>query len=230
MFMLFTVLNITAVKADIINEFVQVQCLRDLNLLKIDAFNANGDIAMERSEQNQEVLWDQHRIRNINTMIDYIQLIDNDGKPSNDYRDTRMEVKDPIQTSCTLIEELEDGTPKPQTYDIHIQPYFFNVNPNGECGGAQTLELTLKSKGRVFIDKLRYISECADTKWARHNEGTALGAIQSVSLNPEDGYISLEGGLGKAYEEDFVFTDIFWLDDDLPITHEKVYGNKRENK
>ena len=72
--------------ADIVNDFVQVQCLEDLNMLKIDSFGANGEIARDRSSENQNDLWERHGIRNMRTMVDYIRLIDENGKPSEDHR------------------------------------------------------------------------------------------------------------------------------------------------
>ena len=218
-------------KADTVNEFVQVQCLEDLNALRIDVFSANGKIAKKNAKDNPKALWEKHGIKDIRSMVGYVHLVDGDGTPSKDPRDIRMVVANPIQTSCALTEELADGSQVPRTYDIHIEPYFFNTNPNGYCGGGSpTVELTLTSGKEVLIDHLRFVSECSSDGWHQHNKGMAMGSIQSVQLNPEDRYISLYGGLDERYEDDFVFTSTFWFDEDLPITHEKVYGNRKENK
>ena len=89
--------------ADIVNDFVQVQCLEELNTLKIERLGTSGKIASKGASDYQKQLWENHGIREVYTMVDYIRLIDENGKPSEDNRDIRMVVKDPIQTSCTLI-------------------------------------------------------------------------------------------------------------------------------
>ena len=210
------------------NDFVQVQCLEDLNMLKIDSFGANGEIARDRSSENQNDLWERHGIRNMRTMVDYIRLIDENGKPSEDHRDTRMVPKDPIQTSCTLVEEMADGKREPRTYEIHIKPYFFNTNPNGYCGGGSpTIELTITIGDRVLVDHLRFLSECSYNESVHHNKGMAMGGISSIYIYPEERYITLRGRINERYEDEFAFPYFLRINKDLLIDHEKIYGKRR---
>ena len=212
------------------NEFVQVQCLEDLNILRIDLLGASGKITSKGAVDHQKRLWTNHGIRELYTMIGTIRLIDENGKPSEDDRNIRMVVKDPIQTSCTLVEQLEDGTQMPRTYDIHIKPYFFNTNAMGRCGGFVTFELTLTSGDQVLVDHLRFDSECSKNYWYQHNKDMALGGLSSIGLYPENRRIRMSGGLLEEYEDKFVFKSSFNFDEDLPITHEKVYGRRKENE
>ena len=229
---LFFVLALSAKAwADIVNDFVQVQCLEDLNMLKIDSFGANGEIARDRSSENQNDLWERHGIRNMRTMVDYIRLIDENGKPSEDHRDTRMVPKDPIQTSCTLVEEMADGKREPRTYEIHIKPYFFNTNPMGRCGGGSpTTELTITAGDRVLIDRLRFLSECSSYEPDHHNRGMAMGGISSIYIYPESQYLTVDGGLYEEYEDEFIFPYLIWFDEGLPVTHETVYGKRKKSE
>ena len=209
------------------NEFVQVQCLEDLNILRIDLLGASGKITSKGAIDHQKRLWENHGIRELYTMVGTIRLTDENGKPSEDYRDERMVVKDPIQTSCTLIEQLEDGTQTSRTYDVYIKPYFFNTNAMGYCGGFVTFELTLTSEDQILIDHLRFNSECSKEYWYQHDKDMALGGLSSVGLYPENRRIRMSGGLLEEYEDKFVFKSSFDFDEDLPITHEKVYGRRK---
>ena len=228
---LFFVLTLPAKAwADIMDDLVQVQCLEELNALKIDILRTAGRIASKAIRDHPKQLWENHGIRELYTMVGTIRLIDENGKPSEDDRDIRMVVKDPIQTSCTLIEQLENGTQRPRTYDIHIEPFFFNTNAMGTCGGFVTFELTLTSGDQVLIDQLRFNSECSRTNWYRHNKNTALGGISSIGLYPGNRRIRISGGLFEEYEDKFVFKSYFDFDKDLPITHEKVYGRRKQSE
>ncbi len=227
-------------QADTVNEFVQVQCIKDLNTLKINTFGANGEIAAKRSHDNQKNLWKTHGIREIRTMVDYIRLHNDDGTPSEDPRDTRMIVKDPIQTSCTLIEERPDGTQAPRTYDIHIEPYFFNTNPNGECGGVFTFSVTIKQNDDILIDNLPFWHRCRINPWIsdREIEGRKNEHIDSIELHPSndhlifsgsyldtDDYIC-DGAKNACSQNKHIYVDafkIFYLDKDMPITAKKLY-------
>ncbi len=218
-------------RADIVNDFVQVQCLQDLNALKIDVFGANGNIAASRSHNNQQELWERHGIREISTMVDYIRPVDENGLPSGDYRDTRMALKNPIQTSCALISETEGRKQESLIYDVYVEPYFFNTNPHGHCGASPTFSLTVKTANNVLIDNLRFVSECVTYEGSHHDKGMAMGFIQSIQFNPEDGYITIDGTLFTGFEhynENFVLPHLLWLSDDLPINHETVYGHKKK--
>ena len=209
-------------------DLVQVQCLEELNVLKINRIRTGGKIASKGIRDHPKQLWENHGIRELYTMVENIPLIDENGKPSEDYRDLRMVVKDPIQTSCTLVEHLEDGTYTPRTYDIHIKPYFFNTNAMGYCGGFVTFELTLTSGDQVLIDQLRFNSECSKVYSSQHNKDMALGGVRGFYINPEVRFILLSGSINKEYEDDFVFKSYFDFDKDLPITHETVYGRRKQ--
>ena len=116
-----------------------------------------------------------------------------------------------------LIEQLEDGIQTPRTYDIYIEPYFFNTNAMGYCGGFVTFELTLTSGDQVLIDQLRFNSECGKTYWSRHDKDAATGGFGTVEVNPENRVIWIFGSLDEEYEDDFVFQSYFKFDEDLPI-------------
>ena len=211
-------------------DLVQVQCLEELNTLRIERLRTSGKIASKGARNHQKQLWENHGIRELYTMVENIPLIDENGKPSEDYRDLRMVVKDPIQTSCTLVEQLEDGTQMPRTYDIHIEPFFFNTNAMETCGGFVTFELTLTSGDQVLIDQLRFNSECSRTNWYRHDKDAAMGGFGTVEVNPENRVIWIFGSLDEEYEDDFVFKTYYKFDKDLPITHEKVYGRRKQKE
>lgn len=62
---------IYSAKADIVNTFAQVQCLEELNALKIDMFNANGEMPRQTAKNDYEALWKNKGLVLAEALIEY---------------------------------------------------------------------------------------------------------------------------------------------------------------
>lgn len=203
-----------------INKVVQIQCLEDLNMLKIDVFNADGKIAIESPENNRDELWNKHGIHELSSMIGTIRLKNGDGTPSDDPRDDRMTVINPIDTTCTLMEDQGADGLQLQTYHIHVEPYFFNMNAIEACGGATTFQVSIKSGDKILMDKLPFHYRCRlgiSKKDGLENRWEEM--IDTISISPDKKRISIQGSYMKLEEAEFINAfETYKLDEDTPLT------------
>ena len=81
-------------KAGVIDTFVQVQCIKALNTLKVDVFSGTSETEFENARENQKKLWESYGIRNYRSMVGTIRLVNGDGTPSDHPRDNRLTVID----------------------------------------------------------------------------------------------------------------------------------------
>lgn len=227
-------------RADVYDTFVQAQCIKDLNMLKIDVFSGKTETGFEHFSKKQKKLWESHGIRNYLSMIGTIRLIEDDNTPSKDPRDDRMTAINPIQTSCILIKKNPDGKAIPRKYSVHIEPYFFNTNRNGECGGAQTFAVTIKQADQILIDNVPFWYRCRVNPWISDKgiEGRRDERINSIEFHPDDNRFTFsgyyldtddyicDGAKNTCDPNKHIYIDafkVFDLDKDMPVTAEKLY-------
>lgn len=180
--------------ADIINEFVKIQCNQDLNFLRIENLIVNGSVSRKYSENNQKNLWKKYNLISINSLL----KINTDGYWQ----------KNDFDTNCELQEE--DKTQK--NYKVNIEGYAGNHNPNGKCGGHLSFNLSISNSEDNIIEKLNFFPNChANTQ------------IHNVTLIPHEQYLYINGtnSEGKYFRETIWISGKY--KDTLPIKNTNIY-------
>lgn len=201
--------------ADIVNEFIQVQCLTELNALKIDEFNINGQTPSDYSEKNHQELWQKRAI------YPYESLRKIETAPP--HSQTALTHK----TQCILykktgIDSNEKPILKEQVYDIEFGPYLFNTNPEGKCGNAAAFSVSVKTKDKIVIDDLPFLYQCSADDSGQ--ETRSEEEIQTILLLPEEGYINIEGSYLDVEKNNYIQEfKTYWMEEDLPVTARKFY-------
>lgn len=191
------------------NLFAHVQCLENINSLKIDVFFTNGALERANAIESKQSLWEEDQI------VLYDTLVENP--------DVNSQISRPIETQCTLKEK--DNSKK--TYSISLEPYFFNVNPQWECGRAKTFEVTIKAEEKILVDRFRFWYDCSGLYGSYQDDKI----ITTLLFQPHDKSIDFSGYYNNPKEyEDHIFYEVFEktysLEDKLPITSELIYSNK----
>ena len=145
-FFVFYFTSFTDVKAQSSNLLLQSQCIEKINTLKIDVFRTHDHIFYKDMAHDYKTLWKNQNIVFYNSLR----------KSSSDFT---FQEGSSVDTTCNLFRQ-ENNQSQKTTYHIQITPYFFNTNPSGHCGNAETFEVTIKSEDHTLLDRVRFWKDC----------------------------------------------------------------------
>lgn len=187
--------------ADIVNEFVQVQCNTDLNFLRIESFNINGDITLEYIKGHPRESWKKYGIISIDDELFDINPED------------RYQLAQTFSSECILKKKNLTK----DVYKIIIDGYTVNGNPGGWCGGHRSFSITIWRGKKQLLEKLAFAPNCSGN----------IVFLDSLTLNPHENYIKINGQKdvdGSDSKESFY--DFFDMDEIIsPLTNKSVYSN-----
>lgn len=191
----------TSIRADVVNEFIQVQCLKEINALKVDIFNVNGEISRKNALENYQNLWDVRGVVLADSLIKY--------NSDNGFQEAIS-----LKKQCVL---RGLGGEQKQIYNIDINTYLFSGNLNSQCGLGRTFEINITTKNQTLVDRFRFQYECFSNQKA-----------SSLTLLPHEGYIifDLVNSDTEDAQNDKDSYGVFFMRDQIPITSQIVYGVK----
>lgn len=188
--------------ADIVNDFIRIDCNKQLNYLSIESFGVNGWLPANNAKRKKDMLFKEHGIIDLMSLFEFSS-------------DSKLQTPLTFETSC-ILDTLDDPDknqthePKYSKYDIKLKGFAENSNPGGSCGGWRSYSVTIKKDGITIVDDVPYEFHCGDD--------LVLG---NISVNPHEGYLHA----GNKFS-----LKTLWWDEDLPVTIDKIYNPENEKK
>ena len=191
--------NSPSARADVVNDFVRIDCNKELNYLEIGPFGVNGWLSANNAKRYKDELFRKYGIIDLMTLFDI---------------NKEWTRQTPIEFKTTCVLDTEDDPyenqphqPKLAKYDITLKGYTENGNPQGRCGGWRTYSLTIKKDGVTIIDDVPYEIHCGEDE-----------VLSNVSITPHQGYIYAGTQDSKK---------VLWWDRDLPITRDGIFDHSK---
>lgn len=183
--------------ADVVNEFVHVNCNPDLNVLEVRLQTVNGVIA-QRYAENSDRLWKKYSLLSLDALFDVT-------------KDGTIQEGRTHKSECLLRSQNDAKQPTP--YTVIVEGTAGNVNPSGFCGLARSIRLSLKTTSAPIITDLDFLPNCSEDR-----------GIRSISFHPSEGYVVVNAILSRGVtttEKE----QTFFLDDDVfPLTNTAFDG------
>jgi hypothetical protein len=164
------------VRADIINELVKVECNKDLNYLSIETLDINGRLPMDFINSQPKLLWERYGLIDVhNQLLEFNKI------------KSRQRGKT-VEKQCELLKKGAEDKLEKTTYTIKITGYIYNINPEGRCGGANSVSVTLQDADKILVNDLVFIPSCSDPD-----------SISGIQVLPHEGYFTISGSVGGSY-------------------------------
>lgn len=163
---LFVVLFPSFARADVVNEFVRVECNTDLNVLHIELLNINGETALRFAQADPVSLLKKHNLVFLDSLFDV------DGE-------MKQVPKGKSSSTCALKSGDGDGN---NVFNIDIIGLVLNDNAAGMCGLHRTIALNILMDNNILVRNLVFSPDCHDPR-----------EVRVLNILPDEGYVSVEG-------------------------------------